>query len=174
MQILLSVIVSIISGVVASSIFLLVLFSIKPKIKVSDFISVDKTDPNNRLYRLKIINMSKDSLINVKFQCYIETVENDPGGKVISRRDIHLKKNEIFQLAGYSKNDDQGKYAIRVTIGEDLESKWVNDKIESVFLLVSATHSVSNFSTVFEKRYFTKRNTIKEGSFEFGKSLNVS
>ena len=63
--ILFGVVLSILSGLVASGVFLLVLSKFRPKIVISPFIAREE-DEKGKFFAFKIINKSRRSCISVK------------------------------------------------------------------------------------------------------------
>ena len=55
---------------------------------------------------------------------------------------------------------------------EDLDEIWKSDT-RSLHVYVIAKHSLSGFSKVFVKTYYTKGTSIESGRFEYGNSFKI-
>ena len=73
----------------------------------------------------------------------------------------------------YNKKDKNGNYALVVTTRDDIESKW-NNASQFLEIRVHGKHSFSGINKSFEKKYYTKKNCIKDGMFNFGKTFDIS
>lgn len=65
-----SLIIGIISGIVSSVIIYLLVFCVKPKIKISDDIARYTDENDNDVYRIKIINKSYFSVFNLNYSLH--------------------------------------------------------------------------------------------------------
>lgn len=163
----------VLSSILAAGLFLYILSRLKPKISISDVISKNKTKENDTEYKIKIINHGKRDAINLKMEVSLMINKNVFGGVVYNSQQLTLKKSEWFILPSYKANDKEARYALRITILEDLEKIWSDDSTQYLRIKVFAQDEMSNFGKVFEKEYRTIRNSIKEGSFAFGDTMKV-
>ena len=92
MDYLLAVIIGVLSSFVASLIFLLFLTRIRPNILISDKIAKnDGSITSGDYYRIKVINKTPRSIINVKAELKLVSLIAIPGGVMEMYKTIPLK-----------------------------------------------------------------------------------
>lgn len=162
-----SIIIGIVSGVVASIIFFVAISLIKPKIKISNDICREiKAD--QVIYKLKIVNRSRAMLTNVKYSLlYIKDNERSVGEIF----EIPPAKSILSFVYGYNRKEDYSDYAIRLTFNYDEKAYPLDDKNTKLVFTIFAEHSRSNKSACFSKTFNSKN--IKQGQFETGKSTKI-
>lgn len=162
-----NLLIGIISGIVASIFFTLILFFIKPKITVSDKICCCIDSNNNKTYRIKIVNRTCFMLTNIKYKLFYCKIHGDG---ITTIQEIEPRKSPIICIDKYNFFDKEAKYAIRISYDIDFEKYPINEnsKIEFVFI---ADHSLSNTTTCVKKEYVA--DDIIEGLFESKKSTNI-
>jgi hypothetical protein len=164
--------VGILSGVIASAIFLAALFRLRPSIGISPFIAHD-TLGEKPFFAFKIVNKGSRPVINVRVDASLAVPRQVEGGHVYQTRNIPLVKSEVFQIGGYSPNDKEADYACRFVTYSRLDADW-KDGTGFVRLRVIATDSLSGFSAAFVQEFRTKTSSIRHGYHAAGKSLDVS
>ena len=156
------IITGVVSGIVASVIFFAVLLLIRPRIEISDDISYDE----DGVYWIKIVNLTRSMLKNLKytFHCY-ETL----GDNIFHVTHIEPNKKSLFFIDKYRRKDEDAKYAVAFSyrIQENLLRETTN-KFVFIFL---ADHAVSNTSSCIKKEY--SQYNIISGNFETGKSMKI-
>ena len=170
---LLAIIIGVLSSFVASIIFLLCLSKIKPNIVISDKIAKNKDSTGNINYKIKFINTTSRSIINVKAELKIITLTAMPGGMIEQNKTIPLINNEIMQISKFDLKDKNAEYAYRLTTNENIEELWKDDEHSFLRFIISAKDSLSGLGKVFYKDYYVEKNSIEEGGFEFGNSFNI-
>ncbi|SOD40397.1 hypothetical protein [Nitrosovibrio sp. Nv4] len=165
-----NLLVGIVGSLVASLVFLIALFSLRPKIVFSPYIA-NQSKADEAMYGFKLINKSRFPLTHVEFQLTLITPKAVPNGVVLRNRLIPLTKGNVFEVGGYSRKDKDAHYAIRVGTPEDLCSVCESEG-QYLYFTVVAQHSLSGFSGVFTKYYYPKSD-IKRGHHEFGSGLDV-
>lgn len=168
-----SVIISILTGFITSAFFLLFLSLLRPKIVISEFIAV-RSDNGKKSYVIKVINRGSRNAFNLKAELSIVTVRVIPDGIVHSTNTLKLKKDAIFTLAKLDKSNDEANYAYRFATVDDVEGLWRDDTRDFLRFKLYAQDEMSNFGKVFIKDFRTKRNTLKEGEFRFGDSVEIA
>ena len=98
MEILGHVLLSILSGLVASLVFLLVLSKLRPSIEISEFIAREK-DEAGKFFTFKIVNKSSRSCIGVKVDASLARQTNVQGGHTFWTTNLPLKQNEVFEIS---------------------------------------------------------------------------
>lgn len=170
---ILAIIIGILSSFLASIIFLLFLTRVRPNIVISDKIAKSiSSKTNNTVYIIKVVNKTGRSIIDIKAELHLINLVIMPGGILKNTQKITLKNSELMEIAKIDLKDkeaDLGDY--RFITYEDIEEIWDNNKF--LRFKISAKDSLSGFSRVFTKNYHVKRNSIKEGKFEVGNSLEI-
>ncbi len=184
MDILWSIVIAILTGVVSSFVFLFLVSRLKPKIDISPIIARGKTDNDRLCYRIKIINRTrpirfinrKGNVINVKAKLelvkigHIHYLRKNP---LLSGDDIELRKDEIFELSPLDEKDEGETYAFRFITEENLEGKWTDTNTQFLRLRISAIDSLSNFAAVYSQCYRDKSQVFQPGNFEVGDTFEV-
>ncbi|WP_156786032.1 hypothetical protein [Archaeoglobus veneficus] len=170
---LLSIIIGVISSVIASLLFLLFLTRVRPEIEISNQIAKGKSlTTGDTIYRIKVINKTRRPIINIKAQLHLVTPITVPGGILLKSKEIPLRRSEIMYLEKFDPNDENAEYAFRFVTYENIEEIWKDDKRSFLRFRICATDSISGFTKVFIKEYHTK-SLIREGEFEFGNSMEI-
>jgi len=172
MEIVGNILLSILSGLVASGVFLLVLSKLRPSIEISPFIAREKDD-DGKFFTFKIVNKSRRSCIGVKVDASLAKQTNVQGGHTFWTKQLPLKQTEVFEISRNDKKDSNADYAWRFVTDEDLDKIWGSDN-DLVRFRVLATDSLTGFSRAFVHQFRLARNSIKDGSHHFGNDLNVS
>ncbi len=172
MEILENLFWSVLSGLVASGVFIFVLSTFRPSIKISPHIARE-TDDQGKFYAFKIINTSTRPCINVKVDATLAKLTHVEGGHTLWTTHLPLKQSEVFEMAQHQENDVNADYAWRFVTDVDLDDLWVSDS-DLVRFRVLATDSFTGFSRSFFQEFRLARNSIKDGSHHFGLDLRVS
>lgn len=169
-----SLLSGVISGVVASGLFYWYMTKMRPSIFICDNI-VKSSDTTGLFYAFKIYNNSRFfDVLDLKIEVYVKTPFNAHGGQNYNLEKIELKKDHVMLLPRCSKaNEPDASYALIVTTRVDVEKLWLSDS-QHVEIHIHGRHSFSGASKSYSKKFYTKRNSIKEGMFNFGKTNSVS
>lgn len=165
-----SLVSGIISGVLASFFLYVILFRIKPKIKISDEICYDT---HRKIFQIKIVNLTRTNLVNVKYTlhaCYRF------GDGILDVQVVEPLKDKFEFIQAYSKsdcNDCNNDYAVRISY--DLSPR-INDgsvNSESGYFLFSlyAEHSFSGSAIFLQKEYPIDK--IVCGQFQLGETTTI-
>jgi len=171
---LLSITIGVLSSLGASIIFLFFLTRIRPRLDISDQIAKTVTSNGETIYRIKIINKTRVPIMNIKAQLHIMTPTTVPSGIIYISQNIPLQRSELMELSKFDKKDKTASYAYRFRSYKSLDDLWGDDDHSYLRFRIQATHSVSGFSKVFRKDYFTKRNSVLDGEFDFGDSMKIT
>jgi hypothetical protein len=172
MSLLLNIVVGVASGVLSSALFFFLLRRLRPQIQISPLIAKTLQD-GHTYYDFKIINCSRRSAINIQAHLVLATQTNVEGGPIYKTRGIDLTNNVFFELGPFSKTDSDAYYALRFTTVQDINGLWVSDA-SHLRLRIMATDAESGFSRAFMYDFRVKRNAIRLGQHEFGRSLAVT
>ena len=162
----------IISGLVTSFLFLLILSGFRPKIKISPYIAKE-FDKDGVFYTFKVVNLSKRSCINIKVDASVAYTEKVEGGITHWTKELKLNQTNVFEISGYRKKDKNADYAWRFTTDDNLTKKWKGYP-DTVRFRIIATDPTTGLSKAFLHEYNSKILALKEGSHNFGMDLHVS
>lgn len=168
-----AVLIGIITSIIGSGSFLLILWFFKPRLKISPNNAHFNHRVEGEVWALKIINPSKFfSLFDVSISLYSISNYNVYGGKNGHLSKIELKKDKIeFIPTLKSKEEDKdAKFARLLFTSHNLKA--VLEKEETILFHVKASHELSGFSKVFQREYFSK-SIIKDGKFSHGDSFEI-
>lgn len=158
--------IGIVSGIISSVLLSLFLYFVKPKIIISDKLSMEKEE-QDVLY-VKVINKSRAVLTNVSYTLHFCQKFGDG---VIDTIEITPRKPKLTFMDRYEKKDADGKYAIRLSyVLNDRIKQLENDRNYLLFTFI-ATHPYSGSQFSMSKEY--KLCDIKRGLFETGTSTNI-
>ncbi len=168
-----SIIIGIFSSLIASFIFILCLFRIKPNIVISDSVAFCKSKIDQKdTYYFKVINMENRLVINIQAKLFVITTVNGPGGVNKYYKQVMLVTDKLYELEPNCSRDETAQYHYMFATKEDLTALWQNDSNQHLRFQIIATDPITGFSKVFKKDY-TKRNSIKKGIFQTGASLEI-
>lgn len=172
MEIIVAILIGVLSSVCASFIFIYTLSQIKPKIEISEKIACGVDSNGNKYYAIKVVNRKKRDCINVKVEFALIRSRIVIGGRIYRAEKIPLIKDQLMLIPQYKANIEDTLYAFRFRTLEDLETKWTNENSHYRFRII-ATDSLSGFSKVFERKYYTKNSTFVKGDFAKGVSMKI-
>ena len=169
-----TLITGVLSGMVASLLFLFALRQFRPKISISPFIARDVNSLGKVRYRFKVVNRSFRPAVDVAVYLYRDRPRKVSGGtsaihvlKRIPISDIHINL-----IPGRRIGDREARHARRYNCDADLLEYWPDDEFESVVLKIVCRDGFTGVCRVVEQR-FELHSTIRDGVFAFGDSLDV-
>ena len=158
-----TILIGVISGLIASGVMYFVLLRIKPRMRVSDKIcQVPSTD----LYVVKVVNLSRSILMDVEYAMHICHRSSDG---IVQIEHIQFAKPDLNFLCAYSKSDKNAEYAIRLSFRFDIESLQTDE--DYLVFTISAKHSVSGTAVFVSQKY--KSSAIRCGRFETRESMTI-
>ena len=166
------VFVNFLVSLIASAVFVLFILRIlRPKIEISDKISVGN-EKGNTFYAFKVVNKSI-------FDAYSFSVvlhRRDPSivnnSKVNHNlKEIKVNRITVKSLPRYKKDKGYGEHAFQLRTFEDLSKDIDNDNLDYV-LSVSVKHGLSNLTKVTQQ-YFLNSDVFHNGKFKFGSDIGV-
>ena len=170
-EIILGIVISIITGVISSYLFLMYFLNRKrAKIEISSYIS-KVTFEGQTNYFFKFINKTNSEIFDIRIEPTFYKQIGGVGGMNIQGKDIVLKDNFISYIPCKKKSDANSLHAMRVRTTEDIESNW-NDTSSYIRLTVIAKHSLSGFTDIFVKDFYSK-DVITTRKFKTGDDLYV-
>ncbi len=166
-EFVLTLLMGIISGVVATILCFLVAALVRPKIKISSDFCIRKTTSGKTYYHIKIVNLSLTMLTDVKYTMYFRERAADGNIRAIS---IQPVENFCF-ISPYRIKGKGKEYAVKLKYIIDESKIELTDDTELVFDIF-ATHNISK-NVKHKRMIFKKDNGIENGTFQKGKSLEV-
>lgn len=160
--------VGIISGLISSTCFFMILFFIKPKILVSDSICKSTNKNGETIYKVKIVNKTRSMLVDVNYSLFYKTIHSDGIDSIV---EIQPYKSPLKYVSQYNKSENKNNdYAVRITYLIKEEDFPINDNTRLVFSFM-ASHQTTGTTKAISKEY--SKNEIKEGLFETGVSTKI-
>lgn len=162
----------IVISIIGSVAFLVLLWMLKPNIKLAERVAQTEDEEGNEMYLFKIINNSRFfALYNIEVNLFKVTQETVEGG-LNSRFDhLEVKKNRITRIPHKSKKDSDAFYAQILTCREPL-SDHLRRNNTYIELQIMARHALSGFSKVFDAKFHTQA-CVENGRFAHGDNLSV-
>lgn len=163
---------SVVMSIIASIIFLFLLFFLRPRVKIAEKIAF-----KNGQYTLKVVNRSFFKLIDVHVELVVLKPFNSGAGKNLRIQGIELKKHRIWYIAAKpfrEKKSHYGSHAIifSITDNEAIEN-WDSEKGETLHFKVIAKHGLSSFMKITTFKYHDKEDDIVKGKFGFGNNCEI-
>ena len=154
----------VISSIIATLVYALVSFFIRPNIETSKVMCVTKEN-GEVIYRVKIVNKTRARLMNVFYSLdYCE----DTGDDRSFLTDIPTRKGIVTTIE--KCNNKTTDYAVRVSFKIDETKFPLKDNTRFIFT-ITATHPFSNTS-VCKKTVYKKDDIVRDAVFQTGKSMN--
>jgi hypothetical protein len=110
----LSLVIGVISSLVAALVFLLAVSRWRPKIDISPTISKSARSDGAVVYNIKIINRTKRPIVGVQTRLTHATPRSVGKGPVYEHRSLKLKTSEVMWIPRFDANDADARYAIKV------------------------------------------------------------
>jgi hypothetical protein len=182
-EIVVGIVVGIISSLLASSIFLVVLYRIKPNILISSKISKYKNNQGKATYQIKIANFTSRRVVDVNFSLYrvdkkLASDASGQSGEIKWLKEIPLQSESkrIPELSAFNpcanrNASNSTDYACRIETYEDIELQW--SEYSYLRFVVYATDSLSGLNRVFSKDYVFKEESLLRRQFKTGDLLEV-
>lgn len=164
-------------SVISSFVFIFILlFTMRPKIKISPFICQSEGPKDKQpFYVFKIVNKSYFYALDLE----INLIKKEPNmvnnGKKINYKltAIPTTASKKLHLSGFRKKAFYGDHAYLVRTDYDL-IKDINDKDITIQLSVSAKHGLTNLTKIISLD-FTSADVVYIGKeFKFGSCLDIN
>ncbi len=173
--------IGIFSGFIASLVFVMFFSRIRSSIEISNKICYSHTTmlfdderEGKKVFEIKIINRTRRPVINLRAELQLVSQRFTKGGPVQYWKDIDLVRPDPIRIEKYDKKDTEGLYAFRFRTFEDIDKLWSDDENAFLRFRIATTDSLSGFSKVFVRNYYTKKDTLVEGRFASGDSFEIS
>jgi len=176
-------IVELFGGVMLSIMGLLLIWFLRPKVKIASKIAYLFKDGKNHYY-IKVINKSYlFQLVDIKFELTMLKPKATPKGMNIAIKKIELTSDHVWFLSrrqGYINrlfsNDIYATYAIVVTINPefDLKEEWLKNAENGTYfdLKVIAKNNFSGITSIVHEK-FNHPSCIKNGEYCHGNSVEI-
>jgi hypothetical protein len=170
------VIAPVLTGLLASLFFLIIASRFRPRLKISTHIA--KMPPSAfgncnsgacTGYAVKVLNTSHASSIEIKARMSLVSQSHVKGGFIGASEDFTLRKSELFELPGKGKDPEDS--AFRFVTHDNIELNWDDDHY--FVLSLFAKHALTGFGKVFTQRYDFRGDSVKEGVFDRGESMEI-
>lgn len=171
-----SVLFSIAMKVLSSFIFIfLLLYLMRPKIKISPYICNTKMKPENQYYYVfKIVNMSLFYTFDVNISLDKKVPYTVNHGKKINYRIQKIEKSSDYKnhLPRLKRKIGYGDHAYLIRTKHNIKSDIQNPDIV-IQLTVSSKHGLTNLTRVVTHEFLSSDVIIKDKEFKFGTCLDA-
>lgn len=168
----LAIVTGLVSGLMASLIFVVLLNDLRPKLRISPVIVRGKDrNGGDRLF-VKVINDTKADLIQPTATLHAMTV-NGPGERDIAQR-LPLAADTPMIIARKNhkkRGETPNAYVFSAPIGETEQAKI--DRNNSIRFRIVAEHPISGVKKIFEQIYPLDKDNPVEGRFRPGPHFGV-
>jgi len=170
----LAVVTGVVSGLLASFVFLYVLSDLRPKVKIAPILVRGPTLDGGKKLSIKIINQSGADLIEPKATLHaLHKVERGIGARDIAKR-MELVNDTPFLIRGCNASrgrENEHIYIFNSRITDEFDAI-VASKASIRFRLI-AQHPMSGVKQVFEKIYSLDATTLIDGRLKSGENFDV-
>ena len=174
-----SLIVGVISGVASSATFFVIIaVLLRPRFKISHYISSTTDSDGITVLRFKIVNLSffqvNDLEISLdKVKSRAAPAFDKRGGLLLRRDKIELSRSFLAYVHRYWPFEQEAKYAIQIRTKDiSFIDSWHEHDGDYLVLSVSGKHGLSGLNGS-ESQNFYSRNVIKPGKFFTGRNLQI-
>jgi hypothetical protein len=164
-----AIVIGVLSSVLASGVWLVVLRGLRPKIEISPVL-VEDPGPQP-CFRIKVINKSRRAVVDIAFELVIMRPERTKGGTVNMRKVVRVAGPPPLVLAGKGRGRDDNTYRIRVDA--DLRGILEQDESRFVRLRVFGRDSLSGLGRVADREYHEPAAEIITGKYVKGPTFEV-
>jgi hypothetical protein len=173
MNVIISQIIGFFIGICASAAFVLLMYSQRPKLKLSRQIARTSIG-GQTVYAFKIINAGRRDALSVDAELFLiqpHTVEGGTGYNII---ELPLVRPKLFLLRPLAKVGTKFGAVFEFITIADLEEEWTKFTDSYLLFRVIAQDSLSLFSQVFSSEFDDPEKDIVVGRFAKGASMKIS
>lgn len=169
-----SVLAGVLSGVIASFVFLSITRFLRPKILISDHLSVYPSDTDDReVIRLKIINKRFRAVSDVSVSVYAEHKRSIHDGELKVRKNIGNKfTTQVITPRRFKDKEFDNARRIRINYRELIEGLAANP-MAYIVVEVYARDAVSGVGGIFTQHYALSADRCTFGSFKVGNGTEI-
>lgn len=172
MSLALGGLIGVVSSVVASTIWLVTIRAVRPRVDISSVIA-EEGEGEDRKWRIKIINRARRAALDIEFELVAVRPASAMNGAVNFTRSCRVGRAPII-LPGVSqrRRDDDNCYRLR--IHDNPREMLAGDDGRFLRLRLFARDEVSGIGRVFESRYTYEATQVVRGRFARGQVFDVA
>jgi hypothetical protein len=164
-----AIVLGVLSSVIASAVWLVLLRGLRPKLELSPVIVEDPaTSP---CFRIKLINRSRRAVVDLGFELVVMRPERTKGGTINMRKIVPVAGPPPLILLARKRGRDEGTYRLR--IDADLRGILEEDELRFVRIRVFGRDAVSGIGGVAEQQYHDPGAEIIRGKYVKGPTFDV-
>ena len=160
--------ISVLGGIIASAIFFLVMFVLRPRLLVSPYICLQSDATGQHGYSIKFVNAGLRNAMDIHVRLYY--AETNMAGKGDYTHRTQILDSHVPFLPACDRDDAKHRYAFRISGKGNLKELWKDDG--HLILLITACDSFSQVRRVIRYDY-TSKAVLKFGEFGVGKDCDV-
>ena len=161
-----------ISALFASSVFVFLMYSMRPKLQLSSNVARTIIE-GQTFYAFKVINTGRRDAISLVAELLLiqpVVVEGGVGYNII---DIPLVRNKLFHIRPISKVGDKFGAVFEFITTENIDEEWNKYKNSYLLFRLTAQDSVSLFYHVFSCEFESPEKSIVDGRFAKGAKMEI-
>jgi hypothetical protein len=168
-----NILLGILSSIVASTLWILALSRLRPRLVISPQIAEDpEATSGSPAFRIKVVNRSRRAAMDLRFHVDLMTPLRVKGGNVNRRFPLKCG-NAPLMFPRYDRSNTEHDNAYRLRINSDIRQLLKENPNSSIRLQIFARHELSGMGKVFEQRYYHPHSEIVVGSFVRGQDLTL-
>lgn len=166
---------SVISGLVASVAFFLLLTRIKPQLDLSPVVARRKNRQGEWCYSFKVINRGAP-LVNIRAELHRIRRESVNGRGLVRSRRFELIRDDPMTIDRYDPDDPSIAYTYVFTTakGQYVDTSLARYPDSELRFRLTAMHEVSQITRIFKKTYRADGNDIRDGRFQVGDTFDIT
>ena len=169
-----NLVIGAIGSLIASILFLLSLYQLRPKIAISPEIAKTSYD-GKTVYAIKIINSGNRDVVDIRAELLMLEPRVMDGGIGKNILQFSLAREQWFLLHPISKSKDGNEFnnTFEFITADNIHDDWAKHENSYLLFQVHAQDVLSWFSEVFSHEYYSWEDII-EGRFSVGSSMKIS
>ena len=169
----------VISSALVASLFFLIKYWVKPKIKISNtIIKRRRLKKNNQseyeeVFQVKIINETKYPIEELRISMYLCKTYYVGQNENVIYDELKLRDKYLDFMYGTRDKDNRlNDHCFLITLDCNIEEIWTDNSSYLEFQ-ISSRHSVSGFKKTYIQRFKDINTCLKEGTFRSGETFEV-
>ncbi len=164
---------TVLTGFISAIFIFIALRIFRPRIAVSNQLAKHiHRSRGTKVFSVKIRNRSILPLINLEVEANLITATKHNGGCLMDVKPLVFNMSAFHRLQGWRPWDSDGKYALRMSILDDLDELWESNS-QHIEVTISARHPWSGLTRWFSIVYHRTDDVIVEGEFETQRSMRI-
>lgn len=171
MSLIQSLVIGAIGSLIASFLFLLILYRLQPKLEISPKIAKTTYD-GETVYAIKVMNSGNRDAVDIRAELLMIEPQVVGGGIGRNILQVSLVRDQWFLLRPMSKVGDRSGAVFEFITTENLDEEWAKHENSYLLFQVHARDVLSGFARLFSYEYYSRK-VIMNGRFSIGASMEI-